>query len=445
MIPSIPDIPPPTGRGKAAMLWLETHGFTARIPPTASSDYGLGLTDPFLYYLTRRLGLCRALSWSKALTRGSWLHKAFELDDFTNPNPMQKEMEELYFEALEERLAELTTTCGAHGIVGEGRRRILDAEKQDAKTALSWYRTAASVMISPDYGTYREFLSPSRRNPMRLLAREFTFSTCEPGGSNRVGRFDGLLHQEQHNTLWILDLKSCSEDPRVRLASCPLEFQTQHYTSSLNYILNTSSYMQDTFGLPKGVKVGGMIHLGIRKPKIIMGPRDRSYKLVERMLLRGPRKGQTVEEREYYGEPTLENFQQRCNDWFHGRGQYVHLAKEREALPPVNLSFTPIDSIDWVEYTNRLSFVQSLATREPVPENFLRNPGNINPYGKKSIWAGLYLLPVHQWPEYIREQKLMVSHRYNEVPDGTDDLLDSPDSPEEAEAEGAEAAEADPA
>ena len=46
-------------------------------PLLRSSDLR-GLADPFSWFLTRRLGLTPAVSHSKALSRGSWFHAAFQ-------------------------------------------------------------------------------------------------------------------------------------------------------------------------------------------------------------------------------------------------------------------------------------------------------------------------------------------------------------------------------
>src|SRR5262245_38856440 len=53
-------------------------GFQIRTPPLRSSDFELVCSCPFSYYLRIRLGLSRSLSWSAALSRGSWFHKRLE-------------------------------------------------------------------------------------------------------------------------------------------------------------------------------------------------------------------------------------------------------------------------------------------------------------------------------------------------------------------------------
>ena len=63
--------PLPTDRAKSARIYLEPEGLVARVPSIRSSDYGSALSDPFGYYLRRRLGLTPPLLYSEALARGS--------------------------------------------------------------------------------------------------------------------------------------------------------------------------------------------------------------------------------------------------------------------------------------------------------------------------------------------------------------------------------------
>ena len=104
MPPETKTLKTPTTRGLTAYDYLRHHGITDQPPTLRSSDYESCLSDPFRYYLTRRLGIYPALSWSKALNRGSWFHVMLALID----NPQQAT---IYCGLMAKRALELRTIC----------------------------------------------------------------------------------------------------------------------------------------------------------------------------------------------------------------------------------------------------------------------------------------------------------------------------------------------
>jgi len=393
------------------------------VPSIRSSDYECVLGDPFRYYLTRRLGLVSTLSSSTALSRGSWFHKAAEYDTLYGPLTPSHPLMVSFDACLNARLQELTESCATLGIVGDARRTIVATEKEDAETALAWYCAASRVSISPKYGTFRDYLSQPY---WKVLGREIPISIATPPDHRltmedlhstkylrRRTTMDVLLFDTNTELLWIIDWKSCSEPTEVRLASCPIEYQTLHSIYMLKDLLKTG-LPQTVFKLPENVQVGGMIHIAIQKPSLRFGQQDRNFTLDTSPLKSGPRKGQPRNEKVFHGEPSLPNFIARCDDWYQGVGDYLHLLSERSSHPVVNISHTYAHHLDgeaYSDYLARTEFIAHHATRHPHPSNFLKSPSSIAPYGTLSPFAPFYLCHPSQWPEIIQREGFTVRHR----------------------------------
>ena len=412
-----PAMPPvPDGRGKECIPFLEYHGLVARVPPIRSSDFELALNDPFRYYLTRRLGIVPAHSWSPALARGSWMHKCFEHDLFSSDEGLTLKV----FNTLDNRINELTETNKSLGIVGDSHRDLLARERLDVETSLGWYHAARSVKISDKHGTFPQFLSQLY---WRILARELPISHSSLLQPAKVpssnGILDLLLHDTRHNTLWILDLKSCSEPAVNRLSTCALEFQTQHYLHILSNHINIPLWRR-TYDLPDNVRIAGMMHLAIQKPDIKFCNADRNFREFEFIPNKG-KKNQGIPrmEKEFFGEPVLANYIKRCQQWYTGTGDYLHLAPERTVSPTVNISFSPIEKVldqgGLIEYTSRMAFLEKLAMCPAYPANFIRSASALRSFGKLSKYAPFALTPPRLWPEIIEREGFIVAHREEET------------------------------
>lgn len=426
MPPTPPTPPLPTnGRGEDALHLLESNGILPVVPPIRSSDYDLCLSNPSLYYLSRRMGIRPALSWSKALSRGSWFHYAFEMDDWENPdcNPTMN-IQVL----LASRLDELRELCAGLGIVNDGLKAVLQREERDALCACSWYKISSGLRISNDWPDgWRNTL---RRSPWRLLCRESTLRMPVSDVLHAMGlppskykievvaQPDAILYNETTNRVWILDLKTCEENPLERLVSCPLEFQAQHYFHVVRTLLLKRRIHPNV--VPADALMGGVIHIAIQKPTIDFGRNDRDYRIVTRTLKSGPNKGEERTEKVYAeGEPKLSNYLARIEDWYHGRGDYLDMASLRESKPPVNVSYVPscdfLDEDGISEYTDRLFFVASYATREPIPKNFPR-PTSVRSFNRTSPYAPFYLSQPSVWPEIIKREGFIVAYRDEPLP-----------------------------
>ena len=409
MPPQTEKVPPPSDydRGEKARLFLESRGLFGRKPTLRSSDYELCLSDPYLYYLTRRLGLVRRLSFSRAKVRGSWFHTAWEYDGLSGE----------FERALTERLEEVRLACASCGVVGDRARDIIEDERQAAAAGKASYEGSQIVRISDKVGTWRRMILDS--GLFRVVKKEVLVDWEDPEhpGLKMVAQFDALLHQVKQNTLWVMDFKSVDGDATARLQTCPIEFQTQHYIAGLRRKVEGDREWLEEMGLPMDVAVGGMIHVGVSVPSIKFGMSDRSFRVVDFTPTRGKNKGVTRQEKEYYGEPDFNNYLRRVAHWYNSSGDYEELKAERDANPLVNLSYTTPDCLDgdnFSEYRGRVAFVASHALRTPNPDNFLRT-SHLRRYGSLSDWADFYLCPVRQWPEIVSQGGFMVQFRDEEL------------------------------
>lgn len=418
MPPQTEPIPRPTTRGEDAVAWLEAHGIVARKPPIRSSDFEMAISDPFRYYLTRRLGLAPALRVSDALSQGSWFHHLFFL--WTEP---QAELEAHMTHLRDARRAELQEVCGQVGVTPEATQKLIDREERNAEMATAWFEALMTVKLPNRNGNLKQWMNQPH---FRDLGGELKIRVKLPEAPRvwSVCVLDRLLYHREQNTLWILDPKTCSEPTTVRIASCPLEFQTQLYLRIVQHTLQTGQLVEH-FDLPTDVRLGGFIHIPVQKPPLVFGTKDRDCELVPHVLKSGPRKGETEIRRVYQGEPQYSNYLKRCLDWYHARGEYEALAPERAENPVVNFSVINariLDDPDWVEeFEMRLRYLAEIATLPAKPHNFVRSARSINRHGRLDDFAPFYLTDVGSWPALIQEQRLIQTWRDMDFVETEDD------------------------
>jgi len=415
MPPEIENVPVPTGRGQDAQRWMEYHGYVDTTPSIRSSDYEGVLHCPFQYYLGRRLGLVPVLRWSKALSRGSWFHKRLELyrDNSTMALEIMNAM-------LDDRIDELEEICNRIGIKGESKDNIKERERRDFWCALGWYETAMNLDTHQKIPTVQKFLTQDHFQHLgsEVGVRLHMPHTSKAGKVMLTGMYDTLLYHKAQNTIFIVDAKTCAGSPEERLQTCPLEFQTQHYMMTLKIALE-NNLLQPMFDIPTDVGVGGMIHIGVQKPTIDFGMKDRDYEEVEHTLSRGPRKGQTEIRRNYIGEPRFDNYIDRCNDWYRGQGEYEHNAEKWASSPPINYSLTYGSTLldeDYIdEYYSRVALIRQYVQCKAIPKNFPRSVSHLRQFGRMSPYTPFYMTPPKEWPDIIQAQSFMQVDRDEDV------------------------------
>ena len=382
----------PKDNSRSAKEFLEYHGYVSRQPSIRSSDYELVLSNPFQYYLSRRMGLIPCLQWSDALARGGWFHTYLEYI-----NHSESVIDEAYNDAITNRKDELKEICEQRGIKGESKDKVIEREVKAAMEAKAWAEALYTVRMSNNLTAYQYIMQPH----FMFLGTEIALKTKEK--YPRVGAYDALLYHKKQNSLWIIDYKTTAMSPRDRLMSCPIEFQTQHYLFILEELKES---IASHYSLPSDVKVGGMIHIAIQKPTIKFGIKDRDYELVHKTLSRGPRKGQTVTEKIYQGDPKLSNYITRCKEWY-----------QESTESPVTYSIRKLEGTEKEkkEYEDRIAYITKHIRCECTPSNFLKSTKSLFSYGRENPYLPFYLCPVDLWPNIIKEEGFIQHDRDKET------------------------------
>lgn len=448
MPPETQPVPMPTDRGRSARHYLESEGLVPRIPSIRSSDYGSALSDPFGYYLRRRLGLIPALSYSEALSRGSYFHLLFALYD-------RDDRWQIFRRLCKTRLDEINRICKDLRISETARAEAVQNEQVDQASASAWY-SAFEQLPCMNGGSALDLLS---ENFIKIGAEvRVTWVDERFPKTRQVGQFDLLLLNRKTNKLWIVDAKTTSGPPLVRLSTVKEEFQTMHYLHGAEWFLSRGLLHKQYPRLPQDVELGGMMHVAILKPSIQFGQADRNFHWasegkrtgVAGRIMRSPVNLQefgeyvikwtrnqpspepccgTMDEclrilhevtgkkpeRVYDGEPSLDNYTKRCMRWYEGRGEYMDRAPDFQNDPPINISYTHATTMldrDWrADYLSRVAMIYNLATLEANPCNFLRNIDAIRMGSKLALYSPFYLTEPKEWPALVQAQHFLVAHR----------------------------------
>jgi hypothetical protein len=422
---TIPDFPEELD-GEEGRHSMELDSLFAITPPIRSSDYDLVCRAPFCYFLSRRLGLVKALRWSAALSRGSWFHEAFKHMNLT-PHDRRAKVEL----SLELRQEELSGVCSQLGIPAESRREILLRERQDVESTIAWYEAASHTPISEEYGSFLQFLN---RPYWQVLSRECRLVSTVPWRLARtiqvVAQPDLLLYHKGQNSVWIVDAKTTSYSPSLRASSCPFEFQTHHYLHIANRLLDRG-VIQRTFNLPTDARLGGMIHLIVKKPSIEFGMKDRNFTVDTTPFKSGPRKGLPKNEKVYFGDPVWENYLSRVQHWYLATDEYENNKPEWAIDPPVNMSIVSgsivNDPYQSEQYLSQLRLVKMWAARKPEPQ-FFPHPSSLIHFGKLDDYAPFVMNPPSAWSEIIKQEGWMQIRR-DDIPADVDfDVIQEPGS-----------------
>lgn len=389
--------------------WLESHGIFARRVPIRSSDYRLLRSCPRTYYLSRRLGLVKAFQYSRALSRGSWVHLAFACI-LKDPTTRAVELEQ----AIAARCDELREVCKTLGVSPDKAREMVAREEQDARTSIAWFNAALQV---PD---------GSGRTLTQRFATEWVVVDQEPEirYEDRLIQPDCIL-RDKAGKVWIVDFKTTGMSTNTRLQTCPLEFQTQHYFHTFFDKVREEADFAMQYGLQSPGDIGGVLHVAVRKPTIEFGMKDRPFTLDTSPFKSGPRKGEPRNERIYTGEPDPYLYEQRCLDWYMGRGESSHLEPERITDPCVAISTTSatllLDEDLKSQYNDRLSFIRKYTERVSQPSEFeIGDP--VVQHGTPSPYLPFHLVEPGQWPEVIRIEGFLQRDRdtHTEIENGAE-------------------------
>lgn len=398
--------------------FLEKHGLVAHIPPARSSDDRLIRSNPFLYYLTRRLGLSDPFRWSKALSRGSWLHTRMEHLHIESPS----ELEVTRRAILGARAQELRTTAESFSIGSERLAGMIEREERDCLTSWSWIEAILDIPFPTLNGLsngLRHFLNRYQTlgTEVRILYNHPLFKQMP-----LVAQLDRLALDPRTNTLWIMDYKSVDgtkiANVTSRLLTIPFEFQTLHYMTVAKALFDEGHFHR-AYNLGSTVRFGGMAHITIAKPTIEFGLNDRDCEIVLHTLKSGPRKGQ-IEERRNYGDgaPRWPNYVKRCISWYEGSGEYLEKKDLRTTTEiPINVSFCHAHHIEndviSSQYLERLRNIHTYAVMSPHPDFFTKTEhGLVDEYsGKPTRFSNLFVRAFNEWPDELRNNPVIIAHR----------------------------------
>lgn len=396
---------------------LAMASFVPSVPTIRASDYSTVLNDPFLYFLTRRLGMTPSLSYSECLSHGSWVHAAAECDPFANPSSSEPALLAGVRSRLASRLGELRASCTRWNVTGESLAAILRTEEEDAYEGLAMYSAARDYVFNDGTSIRSKLASfvPVCREQV-LTLHDPSYPDCP-----LVIQPDLLaIHRIRDlNYLWIIDYKTTDKPAALRLSICPIEHQTLHYIYVVSQLLASGQLHALFPNLPKNTTLAGMAHIAIGKPGIRLCSKDRPFTLDTTPFKSGPRKGTPRNERIYHGEPSFENYLTRVLSWYTATDEYCHLAPEWAASPPVNISWIRCPALlgrHLASYHARTRLIYDYATRDPDPLLFPMNPNNLIPHRNESVWFPFAFKPIPEWPALMRRNRIEIKPRPGDRP-----------------------------
>ncbi len=415
-------IPPPKGWGADAQQWLEAHGIVPRRRiPIRSSSLDLALRNPFGAYLRDILGLRNAFAYSDALSKGSWFHSHFEHMDKS-----EKERVAIVQSKLTKRLNELRSIAGAWGLGDSSLEKILEREIKDEAVARVWFDIATSLDI-PDRThnppiNYKLGHYIYNKDHWVLGSEILMVVTDDIAPDNPlVCILDKLIYVRPTKQLWILDAKTTSKVPSIRLLTAKEEFQTQHYLHILSCALEQGLIHKAFPTLPPDISVAGMLHVAVQKCPLRFDKRvDRPFIEREHVLKSGERKGQIEIRREYTSdEPSYDLFLDRCRHWYEGTGPYIGEEIERKLNPPVNISYSPITEVlddNGVEqYVAKVDYLCNLYNRSPEPRLFIKNVAGLQYDDEVADLSHFHLTHPALWPEVMAQNNLIQQFREESI------------------------------
>jgi hypothetical protein len=127
------------------------------------------------------------------------------------------------------------------------------------------------------------------------------------------GTLDEVVEDTESKLIWIRDYKTSSRDVMFTLTGYQWSLQCRMYR------LLAGAYLQSIPEYVNRAPEGFILEI-LQTPTITMCDKDRSFNLIEHTFKSGPRKGTTEMQKDYFGEPTFENYLQRCKEWYTAQG-----------------------------------------------------------------------------------------------------------------------------
>jgi hypothetical protein len=405
-------------------------------PRLRSSDHDLCLTDPFRYFLVRRLGLVPALSPPDARDEGTWLHTHLSLID---KPPIARDVS--LNQQRSAAHAEIERAADEFDVPDSIRNeRKADVDSLCASTQ-AWWEAALDAVPIGKYPTLRSYLQRPNWQPVLIEHTQSIPGLPIPS----VIQIDRMIYDETNNCVDIFDLKSCAETTRIRAATCSFEFQTRHYLFGERAILGS-------LGLPKGCYIRDMCHILWQKPTIRISNDDRPYHWYSEGKKSGvtgtakPKGGHwevtcsgwpnpevllqeqhaidrlheatgKKPEKSFLGDPDPARYLERCKRWYAGTGEFSAEGVQRgiDESPVLDVSRTSATLLLDLEverdYRADVDTIVHYATCPPDPALFPRNYPKLREFRRLSPYYHFYVQPVDEWPRIIADEKFVVAHR----------------------------------
>ena len=116
------------------------------------------------------------------------------------------------------------------------------------------------------------------------------------------------------------------------------------------------------------------------------------------------------------GEPSLDRYVQRCEEWAMAVGDYADKAEERRANPPVLMSFTHNVQSDVAKRArgnavNITRWLHELSVSQKPGDQWMMSDEGMWEWGHPTAYAPFYVTPMRRWDELMGVQRLVVHHR----------------------------------
>lgn len=268
----------------------------------------MGVCRRRLFY-AERLGLRRQNAWKSALEIGSIFHLLSAC--LRRGMTLEKSIAECTLRHAKQKDATIRD-AGSLGILPNGQT----IEQWVSKADEDFHKALAMAVTY-----FRKFPVDPRRFKVLDVEKEITTRfdlppALEPyreclgwpkGGVVLRGVLDTVLEEVETGHLWIDDHKTTSDLPTQLMASMEYDIQVMVYR-----LLALAAYPER--------RIVGFIHNVVQKPDITLCRLDRDKIVQRKVIAKGPRKGQEVEEVEYVGEPKFQNYMARMLAWYEEKG-----------------------------------------------------------------------------------------------------------------------------
>ena len=209
-----------------------------------------------------------------------------------------------------------------------------------------------------------------------------------------AGRLDDLQQLSTDDSFWIRDFKTTSRDTDDIWVGYAWSPQLRIYRILANAWLQQNR--------PEMGEARGFILNVIQTPDIILSGADRNFQVTRKVLKSGPRKGQEIEEKTYFGEPIFENYLGRVREWY--RAQQAE-GKMKVPFMSVMIPFTePILPRDFLTHLLGVRWVCTVslwdATPDALEQNFPKDPTGTacRAFSKTCDYFPLCNAAAEKWP-----------------------------------------------